>query len=100
MKLVDTASNTTLATIHGKHLEVTDAGKRALLPYNEPIQIPSSEAPLFQGLEWIEPSSEFYAGAFWLFVTTSVMKNRTDLEWQEEPHDRASSEDDTKEGSV
>jgi len=87
MKLVNKATNTTLATIHGNCLEVTEAGKKALLPYNEPIAIPLSEAALFQGREWINPGSELYASAFWLFVTTSVMKNRADLEWQAEPGD-------------
>jgi hypothetical protein len=82
MKLINTTTHQVLATIHSGALEVTQAGKNALLPYDEPIQVPLCETQLFEGREWINPEDANYANAFYLFTVTTIMKNRTDLKWE------------------
>lgn len=86
MKLINTTTHETLAIIHGSRLTITHAGEKACL-VEETIRVPTCNIDQFEGREWIEPGDRLYAAAFYLFVTTSVMKNRSDLEWEKEPSD-------------
>lgn len=87
MKLVNTQTRETLATIQNNKVHITPYGLSESLQANT-IRVAPCNKQLFGGREWISPQDSDYADAFYLYVIESVMKNRNDLGWEKEQHDK------------